>query len=117
MSAAQIAELTPEARALKQQIDEKLAKLDRSDMFTILGLRRDATKEQVRAAYLTHAKTFHPDRLAHFKLTPLRADVERIFARLSEAQAILLDDRRRQAYVEKLDGAAHGNVTKAHQLI
>jgi Flp pilus assembly protein TadD len=117
MTASQVAQLTPEARALKQQIDEKLAKLERLDMFAILGLRRDATKEQVRAAYLTHAKTFHPDRLASFKLTPLRADVERIFARLSEAQAMLLDDRRRHTYLEKLDGAAHGSAAKAHQLL
>jgi tetratricopeptide (TPR) repeat protein len=117
MSQAEIRALAPDAAALKQQIDDKFKYLDRQSHYEVLGLTREATKEQIRSAYIQNAKAFHPDRLAQFKLEPLHDVVEKIFARVSEAQAVLLDDRRRKEYLQALDGAAHGDAEKARKLL
>jgi len=117
MTTAEIRALTPDALALKQQIDDKLKYLDRKNHFDILGVGRDANKDTIKAAYIQNAKTFHPDRLAQFKLEALRTEVEKIFQRVSEAQSVLLDDRRRKEYVETLDGAARGDAEKARKLL
>ena len=117
MTTAEIRALTPDAVALKQQIDDKLKFLERKNHFEMLGVARDANKDSIKAAYIQNAKTFHPDRLAQFKLEALRTDVEKIFQRVSEAQSVLLDDRRRKEYVETLDGAARGDAEKARKLL
>ena len=117
MTTAEIRALTPDALALKQVIDEKLKFLERKNHFEILGVDRNAAKDQIKAAYIQNAKTFHPDRLAQFKLEPMRGEVEKIFQRVSEAQSVLLDDRRRKEYTDTLDGAARGDAEKARKLL
>lgn len=85
---------------VRDQILRKLAAIDAdADHFQILEVDGNATKEQIKAAYFQLAKTFHPDRLAVLKLEELRPQVERIFARLSEAFATLGDDARRKEYL------------------
>src|SRR5207245_2897049 len=66
--------LTPEAQALKKQIDDKLKFIDQQNHFDLLGVGRDAQREQIKTAYIQLAKTFHPDRLGQFKLEVLRND-------------------------------------------
>ena len=117
MTTAEIRALTPDALALKQQIDDKLKYLERKNHFEMLGVERNATKDQIKAAYISNAKTFHPDRLAQFKLEPMRSEVEKIFQRVSEAQSVLLDERRRKEYTDTLDGAARGDAEKARKLL
>jgi curved DNA-binding protein CbpA len=65
----------------------------------VLELPRDVSSAQVKAAYFSLAKTYHPDRLALVQLESLRPQVERIFARLSDAYAALADDARRKEYL------------------
>jgi tetratricopeptide (TPR) repeat protein len=117
MSPAELRALTPEALALKQQIEDKLKFIDVQNHFEILGIGREATKEQLKAAYLAAAKLFHPDRLVQYKLEPMREQVEKIFARLSEAQSALMDDRRRKEYLDTLDGAARGDAERARKIL
>ena len=59
------------------------------DLHAILGVERDATSAQVRAAYRQRARTIHPD-------VSTAADAPRDFRRLSAAAAILLSDRREE---------------------
>jgi tetratricopeptide (TPR) repeat protein len=70
-----------------------------ADYFALLDLGRDAPKEQVKTTYFQMAKSYHPDRLALVNLEELRPQVERIFARLSEAFSVLGDDARRKEYM------------------
>lgn len=89
--------------ALQDQISVKLAAVEaNADHFAVLEIDRNATTAQVKAAYFQLAKLYHPDRLPLLKLEARRADVERIFARLSDAFAALSDDKRRQEYLQVL---------------
>jgi cytochrome c-type biogenesis protein CcmH/NrfG len=108
--------LSPEAAALKKQINDRAATLDKQNNFEVLGIGRDVSREQVKAAYIALARVFHPDRLAQFKLEKLRPTVETIFARMSDAQAVLMDDSKRAEYVRTLDGKAKGDAEKARKL-
>jgi curved DNA-binding protein CbpA len=77
-------------------------RISAADHFEALGVKREATAAQVKAAYFHLAKTYHPDAAPATEPAPtkkLRAD---IFARLGEAWRVLGDDASRAAYVEEL---------------
>lgn len=61
--------------------------------YEILGLSRDATKEQVKDAYRKLALRYHPDR----NKSP---DAEERFKEISEAYAVISDDEKRRQYDE-----------------
>jgi hypothetical protein len=88
------------AVALRDQITAKLVAVEgNADHFTLLEVGRDATSTQIKESYLRLAKTYHPDRLNIVKLESLRPQVERIFARLSDAFAAIGDEARRKDYL------------------
>src|SRR5262249_42935537 len=75
--------LSQDAGALKKQIEDKLKFLDQQNHFDLLGVTRESTKDQIKSTYIALAKLFHPDRLVQFNLDSMRADVEKIFGRVS----------------------------------
>jgi DnaJ domain len=68
--------------------------------FSVLGLTRDATDLEVKAAYFGLAKRFHPDTLG--ELSDLHDVVEAIFTRLAAAFQVLSQPKSRAAYEEML---------------
>ena len=68
----------------------------------LLDVARDAQKSAIQTAYFNLAKTYHPDRLAPAQLDALRPQVERIFARLTDAFGVLADDTLRREYLDGL---------------
>lgn len=62
------------------------------DYYEILGIPKDATKEQVKKAYRRLAREYHPD------VNPNKAEAEEKFKELSEAYEVLADPQKRQAY-------------------
>ena len=69
------------------------------DYYTVLGLNRDASEEEIKKAYRKLAMKFHPDRNPDDKST------EEKFKEAKEAYEILTDARKRKApvVVAKLD--------------
>lgn len=63
----------------------------KKDYYEILGVPRNATKEQIKDAYRRLAMQYHPDR----NKSP---DAEEKFKEISEAYAVLSDDQKRQQY-------------------
>jgi molecular chaperone DnaJ len=61
------------------------------DYYEILGVPRNATKDQIKDAYRTLAMKYHPDR----NKSP---NAEERFKEISEAYAVLSDDEKRAAY-------------------
>lgn len=61
------------------------------DYYKVLGIEKDATKKQVKKAYRTLAKEYHPDR------NPDK-DAESKFKDISEAHQILIDPKKREHY-------------------
>jgi curved DNA-binding protein CbpA len=77
-----------------------------ADLFARLDVGADATREQVRNAYLQLAKGFHPDRFAAPAFADLHDQVREFFTAVNEAYEVLSDDKRRQAYVAERQGGS-----------
>lgn len=63
------------------------------NLYDILGVRRDASSAEIRAAYLKLAKQWHPDRNPDNA-----AEAERRFKEIAHAYDVLSDPQKRAAY-------------------
>ncbi len=73
--------------------------------YELLGVARDATRPDVRAAYFEHMKRFHPEVFWGRELSLYRPRVEAIHAALTSAFEVLCDSRRRAEYDASLQVA------------
>lgn len=64
--------------------------------FELMGLPIGAGRPQVRAAWHTLSRRFHPDALAHHELGHLRERSATVFASLNEAYQLLCDPAQRE---------------------
>jgi molecular chaperone DnaJ len=64
---------------------------EKRDYYEVLGVSRDASKDEIKDAYRKLAMQYHPDR----NKSP---DAEEKFKEISEAYAVLSDDEKRQQY-------------------
>ena len=63
------------------------------DYYQILGVERNATKDDIKRAYRKLAKKYHPD------LNPEnKEEAEEKFKEISEAYEVLVDDKKREIY-------------------
>jgi tetratricopeptide (TPR) repeat protein len=81
------------------EILDRAATIDRADYYSMLDVDRNASREEIEAAFFGLAKQWHPDRLPT-ELAPLRDQCSRVFARISEAHATLIDSERRSQYMK-----------------
>ncbi len=65
--------------------------MGKRDYYDVLGVNRNASKEDIKKAYRTLAMQYHPDR----NKSP---DAEEKFKEISEAYGVLSDDAKRQQY-------------------
>jgi molecular chaperone DnaJ len=65
--------------------------MDKRDYYTVLGVAKNASKEDLKSAYRKLALQYHPDRNKE-------PDSEEKFKELSEAYAVLSDDEKRKQY-------------------
>ena len=76
------------------------------DLYGILGVESDATKEQIKSAYRKLAMQWHPDK------NPDRKDfAEMRFKKITDAYKILVDDEERKKY------DLHGGTDKRHTYV
>jgi curved DNA-binding protein CbpA len=87
-----------------------LEKQRSSDHFQVLGVKRDSTPAAVKAAYFQLARVYHPDAVAAGAPPEVRALCADVFARLSEAWAVLGDEARRAAYLKELESGGVADV-------
>jgi len=64
------------------------------DYYDILGVSRDASQEEIKKAYRRLARKYHPD------LNPGDKGAEKKFKEISEAYAVLGDEKKRKEYDE-----------------
>ncbi len=81
----------------------------KKDYYEILGVPRNATKEQIDAAFAKLAMKWHPDRVPPEK----KEEAERRFKEISEAYSVLSDPEKRRLYDMGVDpeGGAPGGAT------
>jgi tetratricopeptide (TPR) repeat protein len=93
-------DITPELQA---QILEFSASLDRP-YFELLDVPRDADTKQIKRAYFSLSKVYHPDRYFRANLGDYSERLEQIFRKLVEAYELLSDPNTR-AEIERSMGA------------
>jgi DnaJ-class molecular chaperone len=77
--------------------------LETEDLYSVLGLRRNASKEEVKKAYRKLARELHPDRNKNDK------QAEEKFKKVTAAYAVLGDEEKRKLYDEfGIDGLRDG---------
>lgn len=87
------------------RIQERHARLASDDHYTFLGVAADADVAAIRAAYRELARDFHQDRYQGMDLdATTRAQLQAVFARLTEAQSTLTNPDKRKAYDASLRG-------------
>nr|WP_255666165.1 DnaJ domain-containing protein [Myxococcus sp. AS-1-15] len=92
----------PDEARQAQLIEQRYADVQaRKDHFYVLGVPQDAPRDQVKAAFLSLAKVFHPDRLPP-TLPHLAQKITSVFEAIREAYEVLYDDARRKAYIQTL---------------
>ncbi len=82
------------------------------DLYSVLGVKRDASADEIRSAYRTLARKLHPD------VNPGDAAAEARFKEVSAAYAVLSDDQKRKLYDEFGDVALQAgfDAEKAEQM-
>jgi tetratricopeptide (TPR) repeat protein len=93
----------PDTTALRELAD-KLGRAE--DHFRVLGVARDAPIATVKAAYFALAKQVHPDAAPASEAAETRALRADLFARVSEAWAVLSDDEKKKKYLAELEQGA-----------
>lgn len=68
--------------------------MTKRDYYEILGLDRNASKDDIKRAYRKLAMKYHPDKVPSDK----KQEAEEKFKQISEAYAVLSDDEKRRRY-------------------
>jgi len=80
--------------AAARLLQSNLRRNQQRELYSFLNVQKSASPEEIRAAYLRVASSYHPDRV-----TPsLRADSEAQFLKVDRAYKVLTDPLMRQAY-------------------
>lgn len=85
------------------EIEAEYERVQKGSYFEVLKTHRSATRREIKAAYYALCKVFHPDVLYGEELGALKAKIEGIYHRYTEAYQLLGDERRRKEYVDKLE--------------
>jgi len=67
--------------------------IDSDDYYAVLGLKKQATQEEIKKAYKKSALKWHPD-----KNPEIKTEAERKFQKISEAYEVLSDEKKRSIY-------------------
>ncbi len=77
--------------------------------YKILGVKEDASKAEIKKAYISLAKKYHPDKLSE------EDKKNDIFSDISEAYTVLSNEDKRKDYDIKLDKMKKGEDVEKHQ--
>ena len=79
-----------------------------TNYYAILGVKRDATPEEIKKEFRSLARRYHPD------VNPGDASAEEKFKQINEAYDILSDDQKRQQYDLQLFGNVRRSASRAN---
>ena len=82
----------------RHEILDTYYRLDELSFYELLNVPEDADKKDIRTAYFTLSKRFHPDTLFGKRLGSYKTKMEVIFKRLTEIYDILGKGRQRAEY-------------------
>jgi curved DNA-binding protein CbpA len=87
----------------RRRILDTYYRLSELNHYELLGIERTAEKAEVRRAYFSLSKIFHPDTLYGKKLGSYKSKMELVFRRLTEAYEVLGKKKKRAEYDQYLE--------------
>lgn len=99
---------SPEASKMRAEVLDRLDQLDDLDFYELLGMPRNASTGDIRKAYFLAAKRYHPDAIARLGLQDLRNQTGEVFSKIAEANEVLSNKERRNAYDRSLESGLSG---------
>lgn len=87
---------------VREHLAAKAAAMRRLDYFEILGVKANATREDVKRAYFGLAKEYHPDKHFDSKSAEVKQLAQQIYDLISAAHDTLADSTERDRYVKEL---------------
>jgi len=95
-------EVDEDLNRLREDIARKLHFFASADYYEILGVTRQSNTSEIKAAYYQLAKKYHPDRYRQPEYADIRAKLETLFARISQAYDTLREAGPRAAYDDQM---------------
>jgi curved DNA-binding protein CbpA len=83
-------------------VEELFARANGTNHYEVMGVVRTASLDEVKRAYYSHAKRFHPDLFRRDADAPLQQQIDAAFAKIAQAYDVLKDSSLRAAYDLKL---------------
>lgn len=93
--------------AEREKLVAKFAAMKKLDYFELLGVKWSAGREDIKRAYFTLAKEYHPDKHFSSASTEVRAVAQQIYDLISTAHDTLTDAAEKKRYVTELEKGAH----------
>ncbi len=82
----------------------KVMSLDEHDYFAILEVAQTAAASEIKSAFHRQSRQFHPDRFFRLSDLELKANVQTLYKRMTEAYYVLRDDVKRAKYLADVTG-------------
>lgn len=79
-----------------KQISQELKKINDKNYYEVLGVSKKASQEEIKSAYKTLVRKYHPDR--HQANSEEQEKAEKMFKLVNEANEVLSDPQKRQQY-------------------
>lgn len=86
------------------QLKHLAATIDGLDYFQILNVATNAPGPQIKTSYYGLARALHPDKFFHLDDADLKAAVNKIYKRVTEAYMVLKDEPKRLKYIKDISG-------------
>lgn len=86
----------------RETLAAKLREFRQKDYFEVLGVPRSATREDVKRAYFSLAREYHPDKHFHSASAELRQLAQQLYDLISTAHDTLTDPDERERYLAEL---------------
>jgi DnaJ-class molecular chaperone len=80
------------------------AGMNRLDYFEILNLEKSATPAEIKSAFHSWSRTYHPDRFYQLRDKQLQVRIHEVYKRITEAYYVLRDDQKRRGYLADILG-------------
>ncbi|MEW5847361.1 MAG: response regulator [Myxococcota bacterium] len=100
-----------EDREHVERLSKRVKEMRKMNYFEMLGISKNASIEEVKKAYFSQAKDYHPDKHFGTQSAEVKALADQIYSMLSTAYEVLSDPRDREDYVRGLTTGVKSGVS------